>query len=157
MLPCCYKFLHTLFFIPPKCCCLLYSGKTIICGTKSCMSEYFKAQHQNNTRQSNSHCIAQMKCCQLHIVLLLNLAHSKYSIAILNTLERNYLWINNTLKCGTSIFKYCATNVGTPRSTSPCIHPSTNNHEIRKQHQIQYSCINLFQSPQMIINHYCNI
>ena len=30
------------------------------------------------------------------------------------------------------------------------LHPSTNNHEIHKQHQIQYSCINLFQSPQYL-------
>ena len=39
------------------------------------------------------------------------------------------------------------------------LHPSTNNYEIHKQHQIQYSCINLFQSPQngLIINYSCNI
>ena len=36
------------------------------------------------------------------------------------------------------------------------LHPSTNNHEIHKQHQIQYSCINLFQSNGLIIIHSCN-
>ena len=35
------------------------------------------------------------------------------------------------------------------------LHPSTNNHEIRKQHQILYSCTNFFVG--LIINHYCNI